>query len=64
MANNAYEKNKDGKYTAIGLVRVFFGASLQELKGLPVKDREEMASAVARQEGIPTEELSFASVEY
>jgi hypothetical protein len=60
----AYAKNKDGKYTAIQLVMKFFGANMQEMKELPVKDREELASAIARQENIPTEELSFAPVPY
>jgi hypothetical protein len=59
-----YTPNKDGKYTAIGLVSKFFGANLQEMKGLPMEDRNQLASAIARQEGIPAEELSFTSVEY
>lgn len=59
-----YEKNKDGLYTAINLVKVFFGANLQELKGLPVKDREELASAIARQNGFTQDECSFQHVAY
>lgn len=59
-----YEKNKDEKYTAVGLVRVFFGAKLEELKGLPVKDREQLASAIARQNGFTQDECSFIFVEY
>lgn len=59
-----YTKNKDGKFTAVHLVMKFFGATMNEMKELPIKDREELASAIARQENIPSGELSFVPVEY
>jgi ribosomal protein L7/L12 len=59
-----FERNKDNKITAIQLVRTFFGCGLQEMKDLPAKDRTELASAIARQEGVDVSDLSFEPVAY
>jgi hypothetical protein len=59
-----FKRNQDGKITAMQLVKEFFGANLQEMKGLPLVDREQMASAIASQEGIGQEDLSFTLVAY
>ncbi len=59
-----YEQNKDGKYTAIGLVKTFFSATLQEMKTLPLTDRNELASAVARDAGIAEKDCTFTFVAY
>lgn len=64
MAKTDYSVNKDGKYTGVGLVTKFFGPTLQEMKELSMKDRNELASAIARQEGITSTECAFELVEY
>jgi len=64
MAKIDYTLNKDGKYTAVQLVQKFFGANLQEMKGLSIGDREQLASGIARFEGISESECSFVHVPY
>lgn len=52
------------KIGAIKLVRDFYGAKMDELKALPQKDRDQLASAIARQQGLTQDEVSFVMVDY
>lgn len=58
------QPSKDGKYSAIALVRAEFDATMQEMKDLPAKDRTELASAIATMHNIPKDQLGFEPVEY
>ena len=63
-------RNKDGKYTAMSLVRAFFmpGAGavavMGEYKLLTEDDKRQLGSAVAHSAGISVEECDFTVVEY
>ena len=52
------------KHTVIKLVRDFFNPTMQEMKALTSEDRCQLASAIARQQGIPEGDLGFVPVEY
>lgn len=63
MAKEDYKSNNK-QMGAIPLVKTFFQATMNEMKDLPVKDRNELASAVARLEGFDQSEVSFDLVPY
>ncbi len=52
------------KISAIALVKDEFSAKMDELKALPIKDRNELASAIARQRGLTQNDVSFDLVAY
>ena len=52
------------KQKAFSLIREFFGATLQELKGLTALDRNQLASTIARQKGIAPADCEFEFVAY
>ncbi len=49
---------------AIDLIREYFGCSLTELKNLTALDRQQLASAIARERGLSPSECGFALIEY
>lgn len=57
-----------GKKSTLVLIARFFDISLKEMsveaKALSEKDKVEMASAIARQQGLGQEDVSFGMVEY
>jgi hypothetical protein len=63
MAKTDY-KSQNAQMGAIPLVKQFFGATMAEMKDLPVVDRNQLASAIARAEGFEQSELSFELVQY
>lgn len=50
--------------SAINLIRTEFGATLAEMKTLTLQDRQELASAIARQRGLDMSKVTFKVVEY
>ena len=50
--------------TKINLIRTEFDAKLQEIKELTPKDRDELASGIARQKGLTEKETGWPLVEY
>jgi hypothetical protein len=52
------------KQKAITLVRDYFGCSLQEMKELSGLDRQQLASAIARERGISQEDCEFELIAY
>ena len=57
-------ENAKSKNSAVNLVRTFFTATMAEMKALTPEDRLQLASAIARQNQIPVEDLNFVPVEY
>lgn len=53
-----------GPISAIKLVRDFFHPEMQEMRTLPVDDRNQLASAIARQQGLTQADVSFPLVDY
>ena len=52
-----------GKGAAL-LVKKFFGATNEEILSLPKEDRFQLASAIARADGLTQDELEFPLVAY
>jgi hypothetical protein len=52
------------KHKAITLIREYFDATLQEMKALSGKDRQELASAIAREKGLTQADCEFELIEY
>ena len=57
-------ENVKNPNSPINLIRSEFGATLQEMKALTPQDRNELASAIARQRGMTEAECGFAFVAY
>ena len=57
-------ENAKSKNSAVNLVRTFFTATMAEMNALTPEDRLQLASAIARQNQIPVEDLNFVPVEY
>lgn len=52
------------KHKAITLIREYFGCQLQEMKALSSEDRQQLASAIAREKGYKEEDCEFKHVPY
>lgn len=51
-------------HKAIELIKQYFGCTLQEIKSLTALDRQELASAIAREKGIAPESCAFELINY
>jgi hypothetical protein len=52
----------NGGIGAVTLVKKEFNASLAEMKALPKQDREELATLIAKRDGLKQEDCSFVFV--
>ena len=62
-----FQKNEKGLYGSAGLVKAFFSLDNREMIDMQKNHKSDviqLASAIARQFSIPTEELAFTPVEY
>lgn len=57
-------KGGDVKQSAVTLVRNYFGASMAEMKALTGQDRQQVASAIAREQGLTPDQVNFELVAY
>jgi hypothetical protein len=48
----------------VKLIRDFFGATMADIKSLSPLDRDQLGSAIARQQGLTEEQAGFTFVDY
>jgi hypothetical protein len=58
------EKEKKGMHKAIDLIRSFFGATNQEMMKMSKDERGQLASGVARTQGLTPDTCEFELVAY
>jgi hypothetical protein len=57
-------ENVKNPNSQINLIREFFGATLQELKALTMADRHQLASAIARSNGLTAKDCGWELCDY